>query len=89
MAKSTKETPVELTEIQKKFLTIVSEKRGNVSINNIDIDKIALHKDSIDDYYSVIYDFTPIGVHINYKEIDEGECQRNSIKIWHTWTWNV
>lgn len=86
MAKSTKEeVQIIFTEQQKE---IIEKVKTFVGINNVDIEKLKLHKDSVDDYYSVVYNFMGTGIHIPKDEINEMEFIKNGIEIWRTTTYN-
>lgn len=82
MAKGTKEEiVVVLTEQQKE---IIEKVKSFVGINNVDINKLKLHKDSIDNYYSIVYNCMGTGIHIPEEEINEMEFFKNGIEIWRT-----
>lgn len=84
MANKKEDMPViVLTEQQKEIIERVKTVVGS---NTIDLSKLKLHKDSADDYYSVLYDCMGTGIHIPQKDIDESEFTKNGITIWRTWT---
>ena len=86
MAKSIKEeVPTIFTEQQKG---IIEKVKTFIGTSSIDINKLKLHKDSIDEYYSVVYNFMGTGIHIPADEIDEFEFIKNGIGIWKTTTYN-
>ncbi len=76
---------INLTEQQKE---IIEKIKSIVHSTNIDMSKIKLHKDSIDNYYSVLYDCMGTGIHIPKNEVDEVEFEKNGFTIWRTWTFN-
>lgn len=73
----------DMSELQKKIVDIVASSLG-YSVTSIEFDKIKLHKDSLDNYYSILYNCMGIGVHLDKKEVDEEEFAKNNIEIWHT-----
>lgn len=83
MAKKEDIKEVVLTEQQKQ---IIEEVKKITSVNTIDISKLKLHKDNLDDYYSVMYNYMGTGIHIPKDEVDEFEFEKNGIGIWKTWT---
>lgn len=87
MAKNGKEeiAPIIYTEQQKE---IIEKVKAFIGTPNIDISKLKLHKDSIDDYYSIVYNFMGTGIHVPADEIDEFEFTKNGIGIWKTTTYN-
>ena len=65
----------------EKLKQLLKEK--NLSLN---LDKIALNKDSQCDYYNVICNYMGTGIHIDANQVDEEQCKEEGITVWHTWT---
>lgn len=74
-----------LTDQQKD---IVEQLKKLLATDYIDVAKISLNKDSIDNYYSVIYNYMGTGIHIPEEEVNELEFEQKQIQIWKTWTMN-
>lgn len=83
--KDNEKVSVVLTDQQKY---IVEQLKTLLSTEYIDVSKINLHKDSTDNYYSIIYNYMGTGIHIPENEVDEFEFENNRIGIWKTWTMN-
>jgi len=64
---------------------LIKEKLGNKY--PFVLDKIALHKETGDDYYSIIYNYMGTGIHIPVKLVDEKLCEEEGIKVWKTWSY--
>lgn len=83
--KDNEKVSIVLTDQQKD---IVEQLKTLLSTEYIDVSKINLHKDSVDKYYSVIYNYMGTGIHIPESEVNEFEFENNQIGIWKTWTMN-